>query len=465
MLYLYNELGLPPAPNPSFLPLFSSRLTYPTLSLSVPSEWYTDLLVLWGRWCGMNRFARFGILTVSVLIVGWVGIGHVLGRSANDKAYKSLVVYSEVLKHIQDDYVDEPNMHLVTAGSLHGLLESLDAESSYLTPREYTDYKQKTADPATGETGLNLSKRSGYVVVTSVLPDSPAEKAGLRTGNFLESIAGFTTREMSVGQAKNLLAGQPGTAVKVGVIRRGRTDPEELDLVRQKLAPEKLIVEKVDNDTLAFRFPTLETGRAEEVRTRLLEAQKQGITRVILDVRDCGRGQASEALAIARLFISSGALTTLKGQTMPEQVFSADPTKVVWKGPASVLADISTAGASEVLAAAFANTKRGDIVGERTFGLASEQKLIPLDDGAALILTVANYYNADGKSILEEGVTPTEIVRAASSLNDDSDDGEDVATTPDSQKEPPPGPRPLSPDDPVLRKALELLKTPAKKAA
>jgi len=414
----------------------------------------------------MNRFARYSILTVSVMIVCWVGIGHVLGRTANDKAYKSLVVYGEVLQKIQQDYVDEPNMHLVTAGSLHGLLESLDPESSYLTPREYTDYKEKSNDPATGETGLNLSKRSGYIVVTSVLPDSPADKAGLRTGSFLESIAGFTTREMSVGQAKNLLAGQPGTAVKVGVIRRGRSEPEQVDLVRQKLGPQKLVVQKVDDTTLAIRIPTLENGRADEVKAKLLEAQKQGVTHIILDVRDCGRGNASEALAIARLFVPSGNLITLKGQTVPEQVFAADPSKVVWKGPVSVLTDISTAGAAEVLAASFANSKRGDVVGERTFALASEQKLIPLDDGAALILTVANYYNADGKSILEAGVTPTEVVRAAASANDDGDDGEEVSTTPDSQKETPATPKPLSADDPVLRKALELLKSPqVKKAA
>jgi carboxyl-terminal processing protease len=413
----------------------------------------------------MNRFARYSILTISVLIVCWVGIGHVLGRTANDKAYKSLVVYGEVLQKIQQDYVDEPNMHLVTAGSLHGLLESLDAESSYLTPREYTEYKEKSSDPATGETGLNLSKRSGYIVVTSVLPDSPADKAGLRTGNFLESIAGFTTREMSIGQAKNLLAGQPGTAVKIGVIRRGKTDPDQVELVRQKLAPEKLIVQKVDDNTLAIRFPTLDADRADEVRARLLEAQKQGIAHIILDVRDCGRGNATEALAVARLFIPSGTMVTLKGQTVPEQTFAADPSKVVWKGPVSVLVDISSAGAAEVLAASFANSKRGDIVGERTFGVASEQKMIPLDDGSALILTVANYYNADGKSILEEGVTPTTVVRAASSASEDGEDGEEVSSTPDTQKEPQTGPRPLSADDPVLRKALELLKTPAKKAA
>ncbi len=415
----------------------------------------------------MNRFTRYAIIAASVLIITWVGFGKVLGRTANDKAYKSLVVYSEVLQKIQQDYVDEPNMHLVTAGSLHGLLESLDSESSYLTPREYTEYKEKTGNPGTGESGLNLSKRFGYVIVTSVLPESPAEKAGLHSGDILEAIAGFTTREMSVGQAKNLLAGTPGTAVKVGVIRRGKTQPEDVDIVRQKLGTPKLVAQRIDNDTLALRFPSLDAGRADEVRTKVQEAQKQGVTRIILDVRDCGRGPVSEAIAVARLFVPTGTLTTLKGQTMAEQVFTADASKVIWKGPVSVLMDGTTTGAGEVLAAAIANTHRGDLVGDRTFGLASEQKLIPMEDGAALILTVANYYNASGKAIIEEGVAPTEVVHAGLNPADDTDEAEDVPSATGTPKEPAPGARPLSADDPVLHRALDLLKNPAaaKKAA
>ncbi len=412
----------------------------------------------------MNRWARVGILAVSVVIFGWVGLGHVLGRTTNDGAYKSLVVYSEVLQKIQQDYVDEPNMHLVEAGSLHGLLESLDSESSYLTPREYTEYKQKTSTPNTGETGLNLSKRFGYIIVTSVLPESPADKAGLHSGDIFESVAGFTTREMSVGQAQNLLSGPQGSGVKVGVIRRGKTDPDEVELVRSKPVAAKLVAQRIDNDTIAFRFPSIEAGRADELRARLQDASKQGVTRIILDLRECGRGSAPEAIAIARLFVASGTLTSLKGQTVPEQIFAAEPAKVVWKGPISILMDGTTTGAAEVLAASLANTKRGDLVGDRTFGLASEQKLITMDDGAALILTVANYYNADGKPILEEGVTPTEVVRAAANAADEGDDGDDSAST-SNQKEPPLGPRPLSSDDLILRKALELLKNPVKKAA
>jgi len=414
----------------------------------------------------MNRAARIGIFSLSIAIFCYAGIGHVLGRSSDDKAYKSLTVYGEVLQKIQQDYVDDPNMRTVTAGALHGLLESLDPQSSYLTPREYEEYKKKMASPGTGETGLTLSKRFGYIIVLSVLPDSPGVKAGIRSGDLLESVGGFTTRDMSVGQALNLLNGQPGTGIKVAVIRRGKATPDELDIVREKLATTKLTVQKADPDILVLRFPSLDAGRAEEVRNRLLDAEKQGIRKVILDLRECGRGPVSEAIAMARLFIPSGTLATLRGQTVSTEVFSADPKQVIWKNPVSVLVDTTTSGAAEVLASAIVANHRGDVVGERTFGLASEQKLITLDDGAALILTVANYYNANGKPILEEGVTPTEVVRA--DAQDDSDAGDDD-TTPAAggQKEPGLGPRPLSPEDPIYHRALDLLKAPApaKKAA
>ncbi len=412
----------------------------------------------------MNRAARIGILSVSVVIFCYAGLGHVLGHATDDKAYKSLTVYGEVLQKIQQDYVDDPNMRTVTAGSLHGLLESLDSQSSYLTPREYEEYKKKLANSATGETGLTLSKRYGYVIVLSVLPDSPGTKAGIRSGDIFESIGGFTTRDMSVGQALNLLTGQPGTGVKVAVIRRGKATPEEVDIVREKMAAPKIIVQKADPDILVLRLPSLDAGRAEEVRSRLLDAEKQGIRKVILDVRECGRGPVSEAISIARLFVPSGTLTTLRGQTVSTQIFSAEPKQVIWKNPVSILVDATTSGAAEVLASAILANHRGDVVGERTFGLASEQKLITMDDGAALFLTVANYYNPGGKAILEEGITPTEVVRAVP--EDDSDSGdEDAAPAPETQKEPGLGPRPLSPEDPIFHRALDLLKAPAKKAA
>src|SRR6266850_2450933 len=323
----------------------------------------------------MNRAARIGIVVVSVVIFCYAGLGHVLGRATDDKAYRSLTVYGEVLQKIQQDY---------------------------------DEYKKKLQNSGTGETGLTLSKRYGYVIVLSVLPDSPGTKAGVRSGDIFESIGGFTTRDMSVGQALNLLSGQPGTGIKVAVIRRGKATPDEVDLVREKLATPKIIVQKADPDIVVLRLPSLDAGRADEVRNRLLDAEKQGVRKVIVDVSECGRGPVSEAISLARLFVPSGTITTLRGQTVSAQVFSAEAKQVVWKNSVSVLIDATTSGAAEVFASAIVANHRGDLVGERTFGLASEQKLISLDDGAALILTVANYYNPGGKSILEEGITPTE---------------------------------------------------------
>jgi carboxyl-terminal processing protease len=208
---------------------------------------------------------------------------------------------------------------------------------------------------------------------------------------------------------------------------------------------------------------SLDAGRADEIRNRLADADKQGVHKVILDLRECGRGPVSEAVSVARLFIPSGTIATLRGQTVSAQTFAAEPGKVVWRSPVSILIDGTTSGAAEVLASAIVANHRGDVVGERTFGLASEQKLITLDDGSALFLTVANYYNAGGKSILDDGVTPSEVVRAAAA--DDDSDVSDDASAGSASKEAPSGPRPLSPEDPVFHKALDLLKAPAKKAA
>jgi len=145
----------------------------------------------------------------------------------------------------------------------------------------------------------------------------------------------------------------------------------------------------------------LDAGRAEEIRNRLLDAEKQGIHKVILDVRECGRGRFPRLFRTARLFLPSGTVTTLRGQTVSTQVFSAEPKQVIWKNPVSVLVDATDVGGRGSSSFRHRTNHRGDVVGERTFGLASEQKLITLDDGAALILTVANYYNPGGKSILE----------------------------------------------------------------
>ena len=396
----------------------------------------------------MNRITKVIVIALSLAVFSYAALGYVLSRTADEKSYRSLTVYGEVLTKIQEDYVEEPNMAKVSVGGLHGLVESLDAMSSYMSAAEYADYKKQVAAHSEGQIGAVLSKRFGYIMVISTQPGSPAEKAGLLPGDIVEAIAGLTTREMSPDQAMQLFSGAPGKTVKISVISRGRgqTQTEENTVTLAMLAPVHVSVTKLSADTAYVRVPSLEAGKADELRAKLVELDKSGIKKVILDVRGCALGDVSEGIAAAKLFLSSGTIGSLKGQTVTKQEFSADASKVVWKNPVVVLTSGATSGAAEVLAAAIGGNKRGDVVGERTFGSASQQKLIQLDDGAAVNLTVAFYYTPDGKSIPQEGVSPTTEVTNPTDDPVAYSHAENPPLTPADPK-----------SDPVLSKAVELL--------
>lgn len=400
----------------------------------------------------MSRWVRALVLTLSALVMAYVAVGFITAQARSDeKAYRSLSVYSQVLHHIQQDYVEDPDMPLVTTGALRGLLESLDPQSSYLSPREYTEYKKQVDSLPKGETGAALTKRFGYVAVISVLPDSPAARAGLRGGDIVEKIAGFTTREMSLEQARVLLAGVPGSTVTFSVVRRGRNEPLEIEMVRGNPGNMSLVTERIpgqpggsdDADVAYLRVPALTAGKAAEIRQQLAQFERQGLRRLALDLRECAVGEISEGVALARLFVNAGTITVLRGQIVDRQEFLAEASKVAWKYPMVVLTSNGTAGAAEVAAAAIAGNQRAQAVGSPTAGTASQQKLIPLEDGAALVLTVANYFTPSGRSIPEEGVPPTVAV-----------DGDDLRNEYF-------GMIPPREEDKVLKRALEVVRTGA----
>jgi carboxyl-terminal processing protease len=405
----------------------------------------------------MSPLGKKIVLGISVLVVAYVATGYMLGRSSDDKAYRALTVYSEVLERIQSQYVDDPNMHAVTNGALHGLLDSLDPQSAYLSPLEYKDFKEKSASSPAGESGLALTRRFGYIGVISVLPGSPAANVGLRAGDILEKIAGFTTGQMAIDQAQLLLKGGPGNTVPLSVIRRGKAEPQEMTITLAKLTLPKVAEDKLSGDIAYLRVPLFNAGMSKQIREKLVQFQHNGAKKLILDLRDCSIGDDQEGIQTAQFFLSSGTIATLKGQTVTPVVSSADPSKVVWTQPVTVLIGNGTAGPAEILAAAIADNKRGDTVGERTYGTASQQKLIEMDDGAALILTVASYYTPGNKNIPTEGVGPT--VEVHPSIDDliAQADLSQPAAVPSS-----------SPDDPVVKKAIEILQdgaTVEKKAA
>jgi carboxyl-terminal processing protease len=401
----------------------------------------------------MSSLTRKIVVVLSVVVFGFVAVGYVRGRSSDDKAFRALTVYGEVLDKVQREYVDEPNLHQVTSGALHGLFDSLDPQSSYLSPLEYKDYAEKSAAPAKAGSGLALTKRFGYISVISALPDSPGQKAGLQIGDVLEKIAGFTTGQMGIEQAQLLLSGEPGSVVKLSVIRRGKAEPQDMEITLARIAPPKLVEDRLEGDIAYLHVTEFQPGATRQIRDELAQLQKQGAHKLILDLRACALGDDAEGISTAQLFLPSGTITTLKGQTVSPVVSSADPSKEIWNQPVSVLIDTGTAGPAEILASAIADNHRGETVGLRTYGTASQQKLIQLEDGSALILTLANYYTPGGKEIPVDGVTPTREVRPAI---EDVTSTEEVMPAPTS-----------SPSDPDVKKAIEILQDPnaAKKAA
>jgi carboxyl-terminal processing protease len=398
----------------------------------------------------MNRFFQRSVFVLSLgllvaLIAGEFGLRAVRAGSSDDGAYKQINVYQQVLKHIQAEYVTEPNMTDVTSGALHGLLETLDADSSYLTPTEYKIYKDHPVG-ADGQIGITVSKRFGYAVVVSVLPGSPAEKEHFADGDAIESIEGKSTLEMSLAMIKVMLEGKPGSEVTLSVIRPHKQDhPDKVTLTRSIVSVPALGEQQYENASILYLKPVvLTSARVDEIAAHLKSMAKNGNKKVLLDLRDVSDGDEAQGERLANLFLKQGTLATVSGQKYPTQTFSADPSKFVTDAPLVVLVNRGTAGAAELAAAALADDKRADLVGERTFGEGSVQKTIELPDGAAVILTVATYSSPGGKKFLEDAVTPGVVVGLTPEQEAEEDE---TGTQPKT--------------DAPLDKALELLKAKA----
>jgi carboxyl-terminal processing protease len=398
----------------------------------------------------MSKQLKIGVLSLSFFIVLLVVLGGLgVHASSNDGAYRQLGVYSEVLSRIRTEYVEEPNFPAVTSGALHGLLESLDADSSYLNPEEYKFYKTHQ-DDGRANVGATISKRFGYAAVVSVLPGGPADKAGVQSGDIIEALGGKSTHEMSLAAIQEELSGKQGSTVDFSVVRPGKAEPQKITVTRDNVAIPGT-TDKIVEEGIAEIDPiTLTKGKALEIANRIRDEQKKGAKKLILDLRNVSDGDTSEAVAVANLFLNHGVITYLQGQKYPKQTFTADPQKAITTLPLVVLVNRGTAGPGEIVAGAILDNARGDVVGDKTFGSGSVQKVIDIPDGSALILSIAKYYTPSGKAIQDTSITPNIVV--ASNTDEISPDDEDGTA-------PAPEEKPKQPkDDEQLRRAVEVLK-------
>jgi carboxyl-terminal processing protease len=385
----------------------------------------------------MNSRFKFFVVFSSTGLAALLLAGAVIGKSASpDGPYHHLAVYTEVLSRIKSEYVEEPDMKSVTLGALNGLLESIDPFASYLNAEQYKEYLKKK-DAFKGDVGLVLSKRAGYVGVVSALPGSPAAQAGIAAGDFIETIKGVATRDMPLAYAEEAMQGDPGTTIDISLFKSRRPDPQKVTLTRAVITYPAVFSEMMQDQIGYVRPESLVNGKVKDVGAAVAKLQQQGAKRILLDLRNCAEGDPKNGVELANLFIDKGLIGYLQGQRSPRQNFQADASKTITKLPVQVVTNRGTAGAAEVAAGALLDSKRGALVGERTYGAASLRKAVTMEDGGAIILSVAKYYSPNGgKAIQDVGVTPQTLLPEPASQVELDEDGNpvtpEVDTTPKS---------------------------------
>lgn len=417
-------------------------------------------------------------LTLYTVVGGWISTR--AQQPANDPNAQ-LRIFESVLQHIQNDYVDEPNMDKVRAGALRGLAYGLDPYSTYLTPDQVREYNAGSTNQA--GIGAELSQVASYLYVIAPMKGSPADQAGIKAGDIIEYIDNKATRDISLYDAKQLLNGAAGTEVKLRVLR-ANSSPLTVS-VKRGAGRAAAAESRVEAGRIGvLRINSLADGESSEVRARLQDLMKQGVQKIVIDIRDTAGGSLQEAVNVANLFIKDGVLAqTIGREGKALKTFTADPKNTLFSGPVVALIDTGSAGAAEVLASALIERNRGQVVGEKSFGAGTEQQLFTLRGGDGLLLTTVKWATAGGKTFLGEdrahsGVTPSVEVKGqevSEAVDPDELTGndDDPIAKPEQPGDKPAGttttPAPAvknASEDLQLKKALELLKDkPLQKAA
>ena len=382
-------------------------------------------------------------------------------------------IFESVLQHIENDYVDPPDFKKVRDGALRGLAGGLDPYSTYLTAEQVKDFQAKKAATKAG-IGAEFSQVSSYLYVISVVKGSPAEIAGLRAGDVIEYIENKATRDISLYDARQMLLGDPGSQVKLRVLRTSAR-PQTITVTRGAYKIPKVEARVEEGKIGVIKVYSLEEGEAADIRSNVQNLVKQGAQKIVLDLRGVSTGTLAEAVEVANLFIKDGTLAQVIGrENKVAKTFTADPNKFVFDGKVAALIDLGTAGAAEVVASAILDRKRGEVVGERSFGSGTEQSLFPLKGGDGLLLTTAKWASAGGNPFLTDerttsGVKPSVEVKRPETpepieVENLVEQQEEEQQQPQPQTTPAPkpeAPKPVSTEDIQLKKALEILRSAA----
>jgi carboxyl-terminal processing protease len=350
---------------------------------------------------------RIAIVGLSFLVVIFTLAGRLVGEdSRREQTYTDLATFTEVLHLVDTSYVDPVDEDSLMVGAFRGLLSSLDPHSGWLSPDEVEDYLDE--DTVRIHSGIEATKRAGYAYVATVRNGSPAERAGVERGDYIRTIDGRSTREMSVLQVRHNLTGASGRSLELNLFggHEGRN-------VKVSLAPydsEPVSASTHPGGVLLLTVQYLDTTTVTAIQ-EILAQPPEGASQLLLDLRDTVGGGRSEGAALADLFLAEGTIVRLeeRGQE-PEDVAARPGT--VWEGPLALLVNRLSAGAVEIAVAGLKEAGRARILGETTFGDAALQRLIRLPDQSAVVLTVGRYLDPQGRSWGGNGIEPDVTITA-----------------------------------------------------
>jgi len=355
----------------------------------------------------MTSRTRAIVLSITAPVVVFAIVGGLLGRvMAREDTYSHLKIFDDVVSLISSNYVEPVNLDKVMRGAMNGLANSLDADSAYLTSDEVKQVEAGTP-LAPADVGLELT-RQYYLRIISTRENSPASRAGLRTGDYVRAINDVPTRDMSVWEGIRALRGAAGSKVRLTVFRNNQADPHDVELAREVLPLSDVSGRMAAAGVGYIRIQSISARTVDQVKAQIADVTKAGASKLIVDIRRTSTGTYDQGIALARLFVAKGtlAMRESKGAPAREMIVSNTGDGSVTT-PLTLLVDTGTSGAAELFASAVLGNQRAELVGEHTIGRAGVQKLIKLPDGSGLWLTTVRYLTPAGTPLHEKGLAPT----------------------------------------------------------
>jgi carboxyl-terminal processing protease len=350
---------------------------------------------------------KLAFITISLALMFTLIAGAVFGQAAQkNNPYRYLSIFSEVLDLVRSNYVEQVPSEQLLDGAFSGVTDAIDEFSYYVPPTQMNAYKN-FSDVEDNGLGLVVTKRFGYAYVIAPVKGSPAEKAGIERGDFIEKIDGQSTSKMAVWQIRNAL--RQTRPLKLQVLRGGETKREDVTVDPTATFHPVTLTADTISGVAYIKIPYFEKGTAEQFRAALEDVRKRNTRKLIVDLRGNAGGSVEEAIASADELLTSGLITALEGRKIEPKRWQADRA-TAYDGELQVLTDISSASGAEVFAAAIRGNNRGKVVGINTYGKAIVQKFIALPSGGGVQMTIAHYTTPDLKAITDTGIRPDVVV-------------------------------------------------------